>query len=176
MYQELCVLGVFLYEKGMVLLLLMIIPIFYGAWDLLLADRQETLWRSYVEARMASSGAYIRVTMNLIPSLLLLAYRKEWKRSFDDYHFWFWIAIGSIISIGFVTIASTAVDRITLYFIPIQLIVYSRLPYLARRQISPQAIKAIIVLVYAVALFVWLNYADNAYAWLPYGNILFGDL
>ncbi len=169
-------LGVFLYGKGLMLRLLMVIPVIYGAWDLLLADQQEKLWRNYVEAQLASSGAYIRVTMNLIPSLLLLAYRKEWKRSFDDYRFWFWIAISSIAAIGFVGTASTAVDRITLYFIPIQLVVYSRLPYLARRQISPQATKTMILLVYAAVLFVWLNYAANAYAWLPYGNILFEDL
>ena len=168
-------LGVFLYGKGWILRTLMIIPVAYGAWDLLLADQQEKLWNTYVERQMASSGANIRVAMNLLPSLLLLMYRKEWKRAFDDYSFWFWIAIGSIATVGFVGAASTAVDRIALYFIPIQLVVYSRLPYLARKQIAPQTTITLILLVYAAVLFIWLNYAANAYAWVHYGNILFGD-
>jgi len=37
-------LGIFLYGKGLTLRVLMIIPIAYGAWDLLLADQQEHLW------------------------------------------------------------------------------------------------------------------------------------
>jgi len=169
-------LGIFLYGKGLTLRLLMIVPIAYGAWDLLLADRQEHLWKSYVEEKMQSDGAKIRVVMNLIPSLLLLKYRKEWKRSFDDYRFWFWIALGSIVSVFLVSAASTAVDRIALYFIPIQLVVFARLPYLARKHVKPSTMKVVIVLGYVLVLFVWLNYATHAKYWLPYQNILFMDI
>ena len=45
-------LGVFLYGKGLVLRIFMIIPIIYGAWDLLLADHKSNLWKSYVEEKM----------------------------------------------------------------------------------------------------------------------------
>ena len=169
-------LGMFLYGKGIILRVLMIIPIAYGAWDLLLADQQEKLWNIYVEQQMQSQGAMIRVLMNFLPSVLLLMYRKEWKRSFDDYSFWFWIAIGSIISLALVGVASTAVDRIALYFIPIQLVVYARLPYLARKQFSPAMVKVMIILLYTAVLFVWLNFAGHNYAWIPYQNFLFMDI
>ena len=169
-------LGIFLYGKGMLLRVLMIIPIAYGSWDLLLADQQEKLWENYVEAQMQSDGAKIRVAMNLFPSLLFLMYRKEWKKSFDDYSFWFWIAIGSIISVFLVGAASTAVDRVALYFIPIQLVVFARLPYLARKQVSPSVTKVLIVLIYTLVLFVWLNYATHSLYWIPYQNILFEGL
>ena len=166
-------LGIFLYGKGLTLRILMIIPIAYGAWDLLLADQQEELWENYVEAQMQSDGAKIRVAMNLFPSLLFLMYRKEWKRTFDDYSFWFWIAIGSIISVFLVGAASTAVDRVALYFIPIQLVVFARLPYLARKNVSPSVTKVLIVLMYLLVLFVWLKYASHAEYWIPYQNLLF---
>lgn len=165
-------LGMFLYRKGLTLRILMIIPIAYGAWDLLLADQQERLWHNYVDMQMQSAGAQIRVLMNLLPSLLLLLYRKEWKRTFNDYSFWFWIALGSIISVGLVGSASTAVDRVALYFIPIQLVVYARLPYLARKQMAPSATKMLIVLGYALVLFVWLNFAVYSHGWQPYQNLL----
>ncbi len=169
-------LGMFLYEKGIWLRVLMIFPIAYAAWDLLLADRQEHLWKSYVEEKMQSDGAKIRVAMNLIPSLLLLKYRKVWKQSFDDYRFWFWISMGSIASVFLVSFASTAVDRVALYFLPIQLVVFARLPYLAKKHIKPSATKVLIVLGYALVLFVWLNYATHSEYWLPYENLLWLDI
>lgn len=169
-------LGIFLYGKGLWLRVLMIIPIAYGSWDLLLADKQEHLWKSYVDAQMQSAGAKIRVMMNLVPALLLLLYRKQWKRDFKDYSFWFWIAIGSIISIFFVSAASTAVDRVALYFIPLQIVVYARLPYLARKSMSPPLLKTMIIIGYALVLFVWLNFAVYSHGWQPYQNLLWLDL
>lgn len=169
-------LGMFLYGKGLTFRILMIIPIAYGAWDLLLAEQQERLWKNYVEAQMHSTGAMIRVFMNLVPSLLLLLYRKEWKRNYNDYSFWFWIAIGSILAVALVDFATTAVDRIGLYLIPIQLVVFARLPFLARNKISPQEMKIMIVLGYMAVLFVWLNFGRLSYAWIPYQNILWMDI
>lgn len=169
-------LGIFIYgSRNMILRVLMIIPIAYAAWDMLLADQQEELWNTYVTEQMQSDGAKIRVVMNLMPSLLLLMYRKEWKKSFNDYTIWFWIALGSLISIGLVGIASTAVDRISLYFIPIQLVVFGRLPYLARKQMTPSMIKVLVLLGYTLVLFVWLNFATHAQYWIPYDNIIFRE-
>lgn len=167
--------GFFIYGQGqgIVVRILMLIPLVYGGWDLLVADQQEHLWHNYVEKDMQSQGAKIRVFMNLIPSILLLIYRKEWKRSFNDFQFWFWIALGSFAAMGLVGLASTAVDRISLYFIPIQLVVFARLPYLARRDLSQQSTKLIIILGYTAVLFVWLNYSFHAHMWLPYQNFLF---
>lgn len=166
-------LGFFLYGKGLILRILMLIPIMYGGWDLLLANQQEHLWHNYVEREMESQGAMIRVLMNFIPAVLLFVYRKEWKNSFNDYTFWLWIAIGSLLAVGLVSLASTAVDRISLYFIPIQLVVFSRLPYLARKQLSPKFTKMLIVFGYMAVLFVWLNFAHHSAMWLPYRNFLF---
>ena len=166
-------LGIFLYGKGKVIRILMVIPIVFGAWDLLLAKEQETLWKNYVEDQMQSQGAMIRVAMNLLPSLLFFRYKKEWKQYFDDYAFWFWIALGSIGSVFLVSFASTAIDRMALYFIPIQLVVFSRLPFLARKQMSPSATKILIVFLYTLVLLVWLIYAKHARYWLPYQSVLF---
>ena len=166
-------LGIFLYGKGLALRIVMIIPIAYGAWDLLLSEQQDKLWANYVEVQMHSDGAKIRVAMNLIPSLLLLIYKKEWKKTFNDYSFWFWIALGSITSVVLVNFASTAVDRVALYFIPIQLVVFSRLPYLARKSLSPSIIKLMIVFGYALVLFVWLFFATHSAYWIPYQSVVF---
>ena len=110
---------------------------------------------------------------NLIPSLILLAYWKTWRKLFPNYWFWFWVAAGSIIAVALVGVASTAVDRIALYFIPIQMVVMARLPYLLRQRIPASTVITGIVFGYALVLFVWLNYASHAGYWLPYRNMLF---
>lgn len=158
------------------LYIVVLIPAFYGGWNMFLAPDIEHLWNIYVEGKEESSGALIRILMNIIPSLILLKYSKAWKNKFNDYTFWSWIAIGSIILVGLIGFASTAVDRIALYFIPIQLVVFSRLPCLARKQIVPSISQVIIVLGYLFILFVWLTFAKHAYEWIPYQNILFFDM
>ena len=165
-------LGLFLFGKGWVMRALAILVAAYVLWDLFVAKYQEQLWEVYVNEQMVSEGARIRVWMNLVPSVILLVYWKSWKESFPNYFFWSWIATGSILAVVFVDLAPTAVDRVALYFIPIQVVVFSRLPFLARGLIAPRAIRTGIVLGYAAVLYVWLNYATHAPYWLPYQNIL----
>lgn len=165
--------GVFLYGKGIMFRLLAVMLVFVGAWYGLLADEQEHLWKNYVEVQMQSEGAKIRVLMNLVPSLFLLFYWKRWKQSFPNPMLWLWMALASIACFFLVGLASTAVDRMALYLIPIQVAVFSRLPYLARRQVSPGTMTTGIILGYTLVLFVWLNYATHARYWVPYHNIIF---
>lgn len=168
--------GLFLTKGSWWLRVAILLPVMYGGWDLLLAEKQTQLWENYVEKNMHSSGAYIRVFMNLLPAILLLAYRKKWKNNFADYPFWFWIAIGSIASMFLVGMATTAVDRISLYFIPLQLAVFSRLPFLAKNILPLNVTKLLIIIGYSLVLLVWLLFASHSHCWIPYKNILFDGL
>ncbi len=166
-------LGVFLYGKGWFLRSVAVVAAAYGLWDLLLADHQERLWAEYVDKQMESQGAKIRVFMNLVPSLLLLLYAKKSKRLFPAYGIWFWLSVASLLSVVLVNFATTAVDRFSLYFTPLQVAVFARLPVLLRGQIKPQLVRFGVVAGYAAVLYVWLNYAIHARYWLPYRNLLF---
>ena len=68
--------------------------------------------------------------------------------------------------------ASTPVDRMSLYLIPLQLYVLSRLPFLFLDVVVRGSTIIAIVLLYGLVLWVWLNYADHAYYWVPYDNYL----
>lgn len=153
--------------------LIIIIPIFFLSWQFILDDKLIPFYRDYIIQQMQSSGTYLRIIMNIIPAIILFFYKKEWNNNFNDYSYWSWMAIISIVSIGFIQFASTAVDRIGLYFIPLQLVVFSRLPILAKKNFEPNFIKMSIILFYSVVLFVWLNFASHAKCWLPYKNLLF---
>jgi len=108
----------------------------------------------------------------MIPSLLLLLYTKRWKRLFPIYRVWFWLSIAASLSVVLVDFATTAVDRVSLYFTPIRIAMSARLPMLMHDQFPLPFIRFGIVMGYAMVLFVWLNYALHAVCWLPYRNIL----
>ena len=65
-------------------------------------------------------------------------------------------------------------DRVALYMLPLQLVVFSHFPDLLGRKPGNQSLLVIAVIgYYALVYFVWLNYATHAHAWLPYRNYLF---
>jgi hypothetical protein len=166
-------LGFFLFGRGWLLRSLTIIVSAYVLFDALVSEDVDRLWTHYVDEEMESQGARIRVWMNFIPSAILLAFGRSWRKQFPDYWFWFWIAVGSITTVLLVGVASTAVDRIALYFIPIQIAVFTRLPGLLRHPGMANLTRYGIVAGYAPVLYDWLNYAAHARYWVPYGNVLF---
>jgi len=165
--------GVFSGHKGKFLKIIGVAAAMAGVWSAFASSGADKLWTNYVDAQMQSQGAMIRVLLNSIPALLLIYFRKEWKLYFNDYKFWLMVSLASLASIGLVSFASTAVDRMALYFIPLQIVVFARLPFLARREVSPRVTINLILLFYFAILFVWLNFAANVRFWLPYRNMLF---
>lgn len=135
---------------------------------LLLADASERLWENYVEAEYQSQGGLIRVLMNAVPATLLFLFRKHLVPDQQERKLWLWIAIFALVCLPLVGLASTAVDRVALYLIPIQLFVFSRLPRLATTVRMRTPLVLGIVGYYTAVLFVWLNFAVHSNYWLPY--------
>jgi len=168
--------GMFTQGKGKLFKAVAVVAAGVGIWLSFVEESSSALWKNYVEEEMKSQGAQIRVMLNFIPAVLLLLFRKKWKAYFNDYTLWVMVALASVASVVAVQFASTAVDRMALYFIPIQMVVYARLPLLAKEILSPKVTTTLIVLFYGLILFVWLNYAANSHYWIPYQNMLFMDL
>jgi len=140
-------------------------------------DHFKFLWLHYVEDQMQSDGASIRLLMNALPSLLFfIFYRKIKRRWPDDYLLWFGLALVTIVLLLLVNFASTAVDRLALYIIPLQLVVFSRLPMLFSVSGGRATVIRLIVAYYALVLFVWFNFATHVLYWLPYQNIITLDI
>lgn len=142
-------------------------------YRLMLEDSVDNFTVNYIEAQYDSSGAAIRVAMNAVPAVLFLWFRRRFAMSQAERVFWSWMSLGAL---GFVVLlvvspSSTAVDRVALYWIPLQLFVLSRLPNAIG---SPNGLNSLLVtgvVAYSAAvLFVWLVFAAHAYAWLPYNN------
>jgi len=140
-------------------------------YNLFVVSSVDKMMSGYVEAEMQSQGAAIRVAMNLPPALLFLIYRRRFQLSEQQYKLWrnFALAAFSILGLLLFTASSTAVDRVALYLIPLQIFVLSRLPeaFPDKNRANGQFVFAVIVYS-ALIQFVWLNYAVHAQLWLPY--------
>lgn len=137
----------------------------------LLAGNAGLVINNILEQGMQSEGALIRLSMNAVPAVLFLLYRKKFSLSPTEHKLWL---IFSVIAVCmflafFPTNLSTLLDRTALYIIPLQLVVFTHLPdaigAFGRRN---GVIVAGILLYYATAMFVWLNFAANSNNWLPY--------
>ena len=136
-----------------------------------LADSADNLISTYIDTNIVSQGALIRLGMNAVPAAIFLLYRRRFLFSPAEKKLWIifsLIAVGMFIAF-FPTSLSTALDRMALYIIPLQLVVFAHLPdvigVFGRRN---QTIVALILLYYATILFVWLNFASHASYWVPY--------
>ena len=140
-----------------------------GGW-LFLFDSTETLVANYVESDYAdaSQGAAIRVLMNAVPSMIVVLFRKRLFQMEAERKLWMWMAMISLACIPLLPVSATAVDRMALYFIPLQLVVFARLPRIVGN-VRDRTLVVIGALAYYTAVqFVWLNFASHADAWLPY--------
>jgi hypothetical protein len=134
---------------------------------LFLSDSVDTLVKNYIDVRYGSEGAAIRVTMNLVPATAFLFMCKQLEFSETEERIWrafSLAAIGLLIAL-FLSPSSTAVDRIALYIMPLQMAVLCRVPFLFKAQRTGYAV----VVAYAVMVqFTWLNFAAHARYWVPY--------
>jgi hypothetical protein len=161
---------------------------------LLLAKDADTLVANYVGGAMQSDGAAVRLLMNAVPASILLIWGSRFSFADSEAPLWRWIAIVSLSLLGLFLImpsASTALDRMALYLLPLQLVVFSRLPGVfgangnVHQQVSPSifsgssmgrltvqretpAITVAVLLYYGFVQLIWLNFATNAYAWKQY--------
>ena len=136
-----------------------------------LRERVDKFVSNYVEAEMDSSGALVRLAMNAVPALIFLLFRKRFPIS-EDYR-WLWtlfasVALGLVVLVYF-SPATTALDRVGLYFIPIQLFVFGNIARLVARDTTTHAsVTVLVVTYYGTVLYTWLQYATHAEFWLPY--------
>lgn len=143
-----------------------------GTW-FFLYDVSEDLWKNYVvsEYAEASEGGPIRVAMNAVPALLFLFLKNRLIEGEGERRLWTWIALWSLACIPLLYVSATAVDRIALYFIPLQLYCFAHLPRLTRHPSVRALMVSGVITYYGIVQFVWLHFASHAEAWLPYRTV-----
>jgi hypothetical protein len=149
-------------------ILLVSAPLLYF---LFAADSVDLLVQNYVGTQYASQGAAIRIAMNLPPALIFLLFKARFHVTEQERALWTYFSFASFAALAFLLVSpsSAAVDRISLYIIPLQIFVLSRLPETFREGKRTNGQLTLAVIIYSAAIqFVWLNFAVHADGWLPY--------
>ena len=146
----------------------------YGLYSSVIAPDIDYYVQGYLEAEYQSQGALIRVALCLLPALLFLPNRRRFLLPPDIQRLWGLISLLAVAAaVGLATVASsTAVDRLALYLIPLQLFVGSRLPETRLFGIPPHLWNQLLLLFSFAVLLGWLLFAAHAQYWLPYRNLL----
>lgn len=144
-----------------------------GYW-VFIRDVSDALWQNYVEAEyaFASQGAGIRVAMNALPAAVLLIWRKQLVPRVAERSLWVWFGWMALACIPMLWVSPTGIDRLSLYLIPIQLLVSGRITTLAQSTRMRTLLVLSVCLYFGVVQFVWLVFARNAEDWIPYQNLM----
>ncbi|MER9120472.1 EpsG family protein [Mesorhizobium sp. M0954] len=137
----------------------------------LLGKSVDQLMYTYVQRGYDSDGAFIRVAMNALPALLLLLFWQKFNLRAEEKRLWFILALLALATVPalYLSPSTTAVDRVGLYLLPLQLVVLSRVPdTFAWSEGAARFLGLLVVIYSAVVQFAWLNYSSHADAWLPY--------
>jgi hypothetical protein len=159
-------------ERNRLLNLVLAVAFGFVLYDFFLAGASDRFVTAYIRAAYNSQGAAVRIAMSVIPAAIFLLNQRRFGFSNQQIKMWrnFSLAALLFLLLLFVLPSSTAVDRLALYISPLQIAVLSRIPLAYRSNIA----KFLIILYSFAVQFVWLNYADNASAWVPYKSYLFG--
>jgi hypothetical protein len=128
----------------------------------------------YYGIKMTSAGAVPRLLLNVLPAIIFLMLRKRFNLNLVELRLWTCMSVISIIFLPMIAVlpSSSAVDRLGFYLIPIQLFVFSRLPFLFQQGFNRQTLTAFIIMGYAILQFTFLIYGTHAHGWIPYKNYL----
>ena len=146
----------------------------YGLYSAILAPDLDYYRQGYLEAEYQSQGALIRVVLSLLPTVVFLLFRRRFPLTPATQRIWTLISLLAVLAaVGLFTVASsTAVDRLALYLIPLQLFVGSRIPDTRIFGIAPASWTQLLVAFSLAVLLVWLLFAGHSQYWLPYRNLL----
>lgn len=146
---------------------------------LLLRSQSDQMINSYAQSNYNSQGAGIRIAMNVLAGGIFLLLHKRFELTKFQSVYWKINAFASFASvIALVSLsASSGVDRLSLFLIPLQMVTFSQVPQAlsgSRKLIMP-ALFAVVGYCFTVG-FIWLNFSENAGLWIPYSTTLFHGL
>jgi len=150
------------------------IILFFGLLYLLFPVNIENKIKFFimVENVEHSAGVWPRLFISALSSLTFLSLHKYWKEKYDDYRI---LMIFSLITLIFLPLAiyfSALIDRLAVYIIPIQILIFSRLPLFFNILELRYLLSSLILLGYFANLYIWLNFGHYSTYWLPYSNYL----
>jgi hypothetical protein len=131
----------------------------------------DRLIQNYLFSDYRAGGANLRVAMVVLPAVIFVVFRNRSGMDNEEIKFWLLMCAISFLFLTFLFIStsSVAVDRLALYWVPLQMIVWCRLPELVGARLASSHIWILLVVGYSASvMYVWLAFAEHAPFWVPY--------
>jgi len=119
-----------------------------------------------------SSGSIARLFVGFVSAALFFLYQKKMRKKYNDWQLWLVFSIINAVLFPASFFYSTVIDRFSIYFIPLQMIVLSRVPGLILSRYNRTIFILFIIFFYFFMLTIWLFFGKNSHAWIPYQNFL----
>ena len=113
----------------------------------------------------------MRLSINLVAAFIYLFTYKKLTINKLERRFYLYISILVIVSVFLVQSNSTLVDRVNIYFMPIQFFVFTRIIYFFSN-INKSFLIFCTGCFYYLLLWGWLIYGTYSYIWLPYNSLI----
>jgi len=130
------------------------------------------MYGSYVQMSLSgqqySFGVYYRVALNLFPIIFFILNYSRFAKLYPDSNIYLIFSIIMICISPFSFYFSTLVDRLTIFLTFLQIALWPRLINLSENRKSRILLQTSIIVLYTLVMFVWLNFANNRYNWVPY--------
>jgi hypothetical protein len=121
--------------------------------------------------RYHSQGAIVRIAQSLVAvaGFVIIARRSRLSPA----ELWLWSLVSACILFLFVAafFRSTLADRLSLFFLPLQIYAFSTLPHMFGRPVS-HLVQGAIIVCFAASFWVWQFYSSDSAHWIPYQSIL----
>ena len=125
------------------------------------------------ESQYKSSGAFLRSIVTGAAAIMFFGNFHKWRKKFADEASLLLYAFAGLAVVPLSLVASTPADRMGLYLIPFQLIVFGRLPFLQNNQNAFERYRFGIAVCYIAYFAVWLHLGAFAQQlWVPYKSAL----
>jgi hypothetical protein len=154
-------------ERNRFVNLILALAVGFLLYNLFLGDAMDEFVKHYVKTGYSSQGAAIRVAINVVATVVFWISRRRVDFGKRDYNVWRNFSLASLLFLVllFVFPSSTAVDRMSIYVMPLQVAAFARVPLMFKGRF---AAKAAIIGYVVLIQFVWLNYAQFSRHWIPY--------
>ncbi|MGU3392445.1 EpsG family protein [Sphingomonas sp. M1A8_2b] len=140
-----------------------------------LSGSSDRLVASYINSNYQSSGAAIRISMNVLAAAVFFAFRKNFIIPSSEKMIWTIfssLAVMSVLGLQFSS-SSVGIDRLSLFLIPLQVFVYGSITSLPSLTQKSRIIATLSIISYSIAVqYVYLVHGSYSYTWLPYRNIM----
>lgn len=158
---------VFAGHRNLVLNLIVGVAVSILFYNLFLERSVGLFIRNYIDSGYSSQGAAIRIALNFVPAMLFLIKQGSFgfqERETRIYRLFSLAALLFPVALA-ISPSSTAVDRLALYLLPLQVVILNRVPAAYR---LPGVGTALVIGYSAAILFTWLMFAKHSSYWVPY--------